>query len=145
MPQFDGKADEGFFVGYSLNSKALEYSIVQKQVIMHVKLERRQNLSKITFFLPLWTADLSFSHDPKSSHDDGSKPSSADEKKVDEDLRKESVYNDQEKEDNVNSTNNVNAASTNEEEPKKVIHALKDPRWIEAMQEELLQFKLQEV
>ncbi|GJT27677.1 putative ribonuclease H-like domain-containing protein [Tanacetum coccineum] len=33
----------------------------------------------------------------------------------------------------------------NREEPKKVIHALKDPRWIEAMQEELLQFKLQEV
>ncbi|GKD00991.1 putative ribonuclease H-like domain-containing protein [Tanacetum coccineum] len=30
-------------------------------------------------------------------------------------------------------------------ELKKVIHALKDPRWIEAMQEELLQFKLQEV
>ncbi|GJV52758.1 uncharacterized mitochondrial protein-like protein [Tanacetum coccineum] len=29
------------------------------------------------------------------------------------------------------------------EEPKKVIHALKDPSWIEAMQEELLQFKLQ--
>ncbi|GJY24194.1 putative ribonuclease H-like domain-containing protein [Tanacetum coccineum] len=31
------------------------------------------------------------------------------------------------------------------EEHKKVIHALKDPSWIEAMQEELLQFKLQEV
>ncbi|GJX03328.1 putative ribonuclease H-like domain-containing protein [Tanacetum coccineum] len=31
------------------------------------------------------------------------------------------------------------------EEPKKVIHALKDPSWIEAIQEELLQFKLQEV
>ncbi|GJW74340.1 putative reverse transcriptase, RNA-dependent DNA polymerase [Tanacetum coccineum] len=31
------------------------------------------------------------------------------------------------------------------EEPKKVIHALKDPSWIEGMQEELLQFKLQEV
>ncbi|GJZ93161.1 retrovirus-related pol polyprotein from transposon TNT 1-94 [Tanacetum coccineum] len=28
------------------------------------------------------------------------------------------------------------------EEPKKVIHALKDPSWIEAMQEELLQFKM---
>ncbi|GJV20904.1 putative ribonuclease H-like domain-containing protein [Tanacetum coccineum] len=27
------------------------------------------------------------------------------------------------------------------EEPKKVIHAVKDPSWIEAMQEELLQFK----
>ncbi|GJZ88559.1 retrovirus-related pol polyprotein from transposon TNT 1-94 [Tanacetum coccineum] len=31
------------------------------------------------------------------------------------------------------------------EEPKKVIHALKDPIWIEAMQDDLLQFKLQKV
>ncbi|GJX50849.1 putative ribonuclease H-like domain-containing protein [Tanacetum coccineum] len=30
-------------------------------------------------------------------------------------------------------------------EPKKVIQTLKDPSWIEAMQEELLQFKLQQV
>ncbi|GJV89317.1 putative ribonuclease H-like domain-containing protein [Tanacetum coccineum] len=30
-------------------------------------------------------------------------------------------------------------------EPKNVIQALKDPSWIEAMQEELLQFKLQKV
>ncbi|GJZ20796.1 uncharacterized mitochondrial protein-like protein [Tanacetum coccineum] len=52
--------------------------------------------------------------DPKSSHDDESKPSSDDGKKVDEDPRKESECNDQEKEDNVNNTNNVNAASTNE-------------------------------
>ncbi|GJU61932.1 putative ribonuclease H-like domain-containing protein [Tanacetum coccineum] len=209
--------------------------------------------------LPLWTADPQFSQNPKSSHDDGSKPLSDDGKNVDEDPRKDSECNDQEKEDNVNSTNNVNATSTNEvnavggktsielpfdlnmsaledysifdfsrddedddavadmnnldttiqvspnpttrihkdhpldqvigdlqsatqtrkmsknleehgfvstiqqrtnhkdlqnclfacflsqEEPKKVIHALKDPSWIEAMQEELLQFKLQEV
>ncbi|GKB88952.1 putative ribonuclease H-like domain-containing protein, partial [Tanacetum coccineum] len=32
-----------------------------------------------------------------------------------------------------------------QEEPKKIIHALKDPSWIESVQEELLQFKLQEV
>ncbi|GKA80019.1 putative ribonuclease H-like domain-containing protein, partial [Tanacetum coccineum] len=31
------------------------------------------------------------------------------------------------------------------EKPKKVIHALKDPSWIEAIQEELFQFNLQEV
>ncbi|GKF21721.1 putative ribonuclease H-like domain-containing protein [Tanacetum coccineum] len=37
------------------------------------------------------------------------------------------------------------ACFLSEEEPKKVIHALKDPSWIEAMQEDLLQFKLQEV
>ncbi|GKE54950.1 putative ribonuclease H-like domain-containing protein [Tanacetum coccineum] len=35
--------------------------------------------------------------------------------------------------------------SVTEHEPKKVIQALKDPSWIEAMQEELLQFKLQQV
>nr|GEV99185.1 hypothetical protein [Tanacetum cinerariifolium] len=31
------------------------------------------------------------------------------------------------------------------EEPKKIFNALKDPSWIEAMQEELLQFKIQNV
>ncbi|GKE18789.1 hypothetical protein Tco_1426366 [Tanacetum coccineum] len=45
---------------------------------------------------------------------DGSKPSSDDGKKVDKDPRKNSEFNDQKKEDNVNSTNNVNAASINE-------------------------------
>ncbi|GKD40557.1 uncharacterized mitochondrial protein-like protein [Tanacetum coccineum] len=52
--------------------------------------------------------------DPKSSHDDRSKPSSDNGNKVDEDPRKESECNDQEKEDNVYNPNNVNAASTNE-------------------------------
>ncbi|GKF64292.1 hypothetical protein Tco_0187740, partial [Tanacetum coccineum] len=52
--------------------------------------------------------------DPNSSHNDGSKPSSDDGKKVDEHLRKDSKCNDQEKEDNVNSTNTVNVASINE-------------------------------
>nr|GEV30547.1 hypothetical protein [Tanacetum cinerariifolium] len=37
------------------------------------------------------------------------------------------------------------ACFLSQKEPKKVIHALKDPSWIEAMQKELLQFKLQEV
>ncbi|GJX81762.1 putative ribonuclease H-like domain-containing protein [Tanacetum coccineum] len=37
------------------------------------------------------------------------------------------------------------ACFLSQEEPKKVINALKDPSWIEAMQEELLQFMLQEV
>ncbi|GJT47390.1 putative ribonuclease H-like domain-containing protein [Tanacetum coccineum] len=37
------------------------------------------------------------------------------------------------------------ACFLSQEEPKKIIQVLKDPAWIEAMQEELLQFKLQEV
>nr|GEW15598.1 hypothetical protein [Tanacetum cinerariifolium] len=52
--------------------------------------------------------------DPKSSHDDGSKPSSDDGKKVDKDLRNKSKCKDQEKEDNVNSLI-VNDAGTNED------------------------------
>ncbi|GJZ31239.1 hypothetical protein Tco_0576286, partial [Tanacetum coccineum] len=52
--------------------------------------------------------------DPKNSHDDGFKPSSDDGNKDDEDPRKDSECKDQEKEDNVNSTNIVNAAGTNE-------------------------------
>ncbi|GJW15195.1 putative ribonuclease H-like domain-containing protein [Tanacetum coccineum] len=52
--------------------------------------------------------------DPKSSHDDGSKPLSDDGKKIDEDPRKESECNDQEKEYNISNTNNVNDAGTNE-------------------------------
>nr|GEU82090.1 putative reverse transcriptase domain-containing protein [Tanacetum cinerariifolium] len=62
--------------------------------------------------LPLWTADPPFSQDPKSSNNDGSKPSSDNGKKVDEDPRNENECKDQEKEDNVNSTNNVNTISS---------------------------------
>ncbi|GJW21901.1 putative ribonuclease H-like domain-containing protein [Tanacetum coccineum] len=289
LGKFDGKADEGFFVGYSLNSKAFRVFNSRTRIVeenLHIRfsestpnavgsgpdwlfdidaLTRTMNYEPIVagtqsngfagtkasdnagqarketepvknyIFLPFWIADPLFSQDLKSSHDDGSKPSSDDGKKVDEDPRKDSECNDQEKKDNVNSTNTVNAVGINEVntvggkisielpydpnmialedvsifdfsrddddvgaeadinnldttiqvspipttrihkdhpldqvigdlqsatqtrkmsknlkehgfvKPKKVIHALKDPSWIEAMQEELLQFKLQEV
>ncbi|GJV77153.1 putative ribonuclease H-like domain-containing protein [Tanacetum coccineum] len=117
--------------------------------------------------LPLWPADPPCSQDPKSYHDDGFKPSSDDIKKVDEDPRKDintvsgkisielpvdqnmpeledySIFEDDENDGGEADMNNLD--KTIQEEPKKVIHALKDPSWIEAMQEELLQFKLQEV
>ncbi|GKB61701.1 ribonuclease H-like domain-containing protein [Tanacetum coccineum] len=215
LGKFNGKAKEGFFVGYSLNSKAFRVFNSRTRIVeenLHIRFsestpnvvgtkasdnagQARKETKPIKNYilLPLWTANPPFSQDPKSSHDDG-KPSSDDGKKVDEDPRKESECNDQEKEDNANITNNINATSTNEvnvvsgktsielpfdpnmpaledysifdlssnndddavadmnnldttiqEEPSKVIHALKDPSWIEAMQEELLQFKLQEV
>ncbi|GJU91386.1 putative ribonuclease H-like domain-containing protein [Tanacetum coccineum] len=91
LGKFDGKADEGFFVGYSLNSKAFR-------------------VHKSNGFVGTKASDNA---DPKSSQDDGSKPSSDDEKKVDEDPRKDSESIDQEKDDNVNITNNLNASSTN--------------------------------
>nr|GEU93968.1 putative ribonuclease H-like domain-containing protein [Tanacetum cinerariifolium] len=59
-----------------------------------------------------FTVDPPFSQDPKSSYDDGFKPSSDDGKKVDEDPRKDSECKDQKKEDNVYNTNYVNTISS---------------------------------
>ncbi|GKA78146.1 hypothetical protein Tco_0784683 [Tanacetum coccineum] len=164
LGKFDGKADEGFFIGYSLNSKAFRVfnsrtRIEEKNLHFRFSentpnavgsgpdwlfdidaLTRTMNYEPIIagtqsngfagtkpsdnagqarketepvkdyILLPLWTTDPPYSQDLKSSHDDGSKPSSEDGKKVVKDLRKDSECNDQEKEDNVNNTNNVNAA-----------------------------------
>ncbi|GKA86731.1 putative ribonuclease H-like domain-containing protein, partial [Tanacetum coccineum] len=51
------------------------------------------------------------------------------------------AYNDED----VGRQADLNNLETTMNEPKKVIQALEDPSWIEAMQEELLQFKLQKV
>nr|GEZ04833.1 retrovirus-related Pol polyprotein from transposon TNT 1-94 [Tanacetum cinerariifolium] len=167
LGKFDGKADEDFFVGYSLNSKAFRVVNNRTRIVeenMHIRFSKStpnvvgsrpdwlfyiDALTKIINYepivtgtqsngfagtkarnnacqarketepvkdyilLPLWTADPPFSQDPKSSRDDGFKPSSDDGKKVDEDPRQESKCKDQEKEDNVNISNNVNAAGIN--------------------------------
>ncbi|GJX57997.1 putative ribonuclease H-like domain-containing protein [Tanacetum coccineum] len=136
LGKFDGKADKGFFVGYSLNSKAFRVFNSRTRIVeenLHIRFsentpnvvgtkasdnagQARKETEPIKDYilLPLWTADLPFSQKSKSSHDDGFKPSCDNGKKVDEDPRKDRECKDQEKEDNVNSTNNVNAASTNE-------------------------------
>ncbi|GJS78695.1 hypothetical protein Tco_0728576 [Tanacetum coccineum] len=114
--QMDGKAVvKVSLLELSWNSKAVEYPNVIKDVEENLQCQSRKEteLIKDYILLPLWTADPPYSQDPKSSHDDGSKPSSDDGKKVDEDLRKENECNDQEKGDNVNNVNNVNAAAQN--------------------------------
>ncbi|GJX63233.1 hypothetical protein Tco_0296133 [Tanacetum coccineum] len=87
--KFDGKADEGFFVGYFLNSKAFRVFNSRTRIVeenLHIRFsESTPNAIepvKDYILLPLWTADPAYSQDPKSSHDDGSKPLSDDEKKV---------------------------------------------------------------
>ncbi|GJV70683.1 retrovirus-related pol polyprotein from transposon TNT 1-94 [Tanacetum coccineum] len=168
LRKFDGKADKGFFIGYSMNSKAFRVFNSRTRIVeenLHIRfsestpnvvgsgsdwlfdidaLIRTMNYEPIVagtlsngftctkasdnagqarketepiknyILLPLWTTDLPFSQDPKSSYNDGSKPSSDDGKKVDKHSRKDSECNDQEKEDNVNNTNTVNVVSTNE-------------------------------
>ncbi|GJR51425.1 ribonuclease H-like domain, reverse transcriptase, RNA-dependent DNA polymerase [Tanacetum coccineum] len=131
-------ADEGFFIGYSINSKAFRVFNSKTRIVeenLHVQFIIAGNQSsgnagtkarddagkarmetvpgKDYILQPLWIADPPFSQSSKSSPDAGFKPSGDDEKKVDEEPRKDSESIDQEKDDNVNSTNNVNAASIN--------------------------------
>ncbi|GKA94053.1 uncharacterized mitochondrial protein-like protein [Tanacetum coccineum] len=194
--KFDGKADECFFIGYSLNSKAFRVFNSRTKIVeenLHIRFSKstpngtqsngfagtkasdnagqaRKETEPVKDYilLPLWTADPPYSQDSKSSHDDGSKPSSDNGKKFNEDLRKDSEkdynifdFSRNDEDDgaeadmnNLDTTIQVSPIPTirihkdhplDQEEPKKVILALKDPSWIEAMQEELLQFKLQEV
>ncbi|GJU81467.1 hypothetical protein Tco_1283832 [Tanacetum coccineum] len=130
----DGKADEGFFVGYSINSKAYRVFNSRTRIVeenLHVQFStkacddagkaRMETVpGKDYIMLPLWPADPLFSQSSKSSPDARFKPLGDDEKKVTEepgkeggDSSKDSECSDQEKDDNVNSTNNVNTASTN--------------------------------
>nr|GEZ13668.1 ribonuclease H-like domain-containing protein [Tanacetum cinerariifolium]GEZ17417.1 ribonuclease H-like domain-containing protein [Tanacetum cinerariifolium] len=165
--KFNGKADKGLFVGYSLNSKAFRVFNSRTRIVeenLHIRFsENTSNIAgsgpnwlfyidaltksmnykpvvagnqsnsnastkacddarkarmeivpgKDYILLPLWTADPLISQESKSSQDDVFQPSIDDEKKVDEDPRQESKCKDPEKEDNVNSTNNVNDVGTN--------------------------------
>nr|GEY35126.1 ribonuclease H-like domain-containing protein [Tanacetum cinerariifolium] len=96
LGKFDGKADEGFFVGYSLNSKAFRVFNRRKRIVeenLHIRFNestsnvvgqarKEKELVNNYILLPLWTVDPPFPQDPKSSHDDGFKPSSDDGKKI---------------------------------------------------------------
>ncbi|GKB16535.1 hypothetical protein Tco_0850458, partial [Tanacetum coccineum] len=148
LGKFDGKVDEGFFVGentpnnagsgpnWLFDIDALTKSMNYKPVVAGNQSNGNADTKacddagkarmetvpgKDYILLPLWHADLPFSQSLKSSLDVGFKPLGDDKKKVTEELRKEggdsskdSECSDQEKEDNINKTNNVNAASTNE-------------------------------
>ncbi|GJW98659.1 ribonuclease H-like domain-containing protein, partial [Tanacetum coccineum] len=133
LGKFDGKADEGFVVGYSINIKAFKVFNSRTRIVeenLHVQFnENTSNIAESTkayddagkarmetvpgkdyILLPLWPADLPFSQNSKSSPDAGFKPSGDNEKKVAEEPGKEGgdLSN---KNDSVNSTNNINIAS----------------------------------
>ncbi|GJT03049.1 putative ribonuclease H-like domain-containing protein [Tanacetum coccineum] len=200
LGKFDGKADEGFFVGYSVNSKAFKVFNSRTRIVeenLHIRFsESTPNAvgSGQDWLFDIDALTRTMNYEPIVA---GIQPNGF------ADPRKDSGCNDQENEDNVNSTNNINAAGINEvnvvggktsielpfdpnmhaledysifnlsrddeddnavadinnldttiqvspipttrihkdhpldqEEPKKVIHALKDPIWIEAMHED---------
>ncbi|GKE05197.1 retrovirus-related pol polyprotein from transposon TNT 1-94, partial [Tanacetum coccineum] len=85
LGKFDVKADEGFFIGYSLNSKAFRVFNSRTRIVeenLHIRFNE-STPNTVHSLIVLQTVDPPYSQDPKSSHDDGSKPSSDDEKKID--------------------------------------------------------------
>nr|GEU28865.1 hypothetical protein [Tanacetum cinerariifolium] len=75
LGKFDGKANEGFFVGYSLNSKAFRVFNSRIRIM-------EENLLLGTQSNGFASTKASDNADLKSSHDDGSKPLSDDGKKA---------------------------------------------------------------
>nr|GEV16725.1 putative ribonuclease H-like domain-containing protein [Tanacetum cinerariifolium] len=132
--KFDGKTNEGFVVGYSMNSKAFRVFNSRKMIVeenLHIRFS--ENTPNVVVGGPDWIFDIDrltriMNYEPiaAGTHsngyagtkacdnaDDGFQPLNDNGKKVDEDPSKGSECRDQEKDDNVNSTNNVNAASIN--------------------------------
>ncbi|GJR19527.1 hypothetical protein Tco_0968054 [Tanacetum coccineum] len=107
--KFNGKADEGFFVGYLLNSKAFRVFNGRTRIVeenLHIRFS--ENIPNV---IGTKANDNAGQSRKEKEPDDVFRPSSDDGKKDDDDLRQEKECNDQEKKDSVNSTNNVNAAS----------------------------------
>nr|GEW88800.1 hypothetical protein [Tanacetum cinerariifolium] len=147
LGKFDGKADEGFFIGYSLNRKAFRVFNSRTRIVeetLHISIpnwlfdidaliktmnyqpvvagtkdnnnagqaRKEKEPGKDYILLPLWTVDLPFTQEPKSSQDAGFKPSNDVGKKVHEVLRQENECKDQKEKDSVNSTNEVSTVSS---------------------------------
>nr|GEV47696.1 hypothetical protein [Tanacetum cinerariifolium] len=205
LGEFNGKADEGFFVGYSLNSKAFKVFNNRIRIVeenLHIRFsENTPNIvgtkasdnvgqAKIEtepikdyILLPLWTADLPFSKDPKSlmmmdlnlqvmmeednellfdpnmpaleyvsifnfSNNDEDNDIVADMNNMDTTIQVSPIPTTRIHKDylldqvigDLHLATQTRQISNNLEE-----HGLLNPSWIEVMQEELLQFKLQEV
>ncbi|GJZ24794.1 ribonuclease H-like domain-containing protein [Tanacetum coccineum] len=126
--KFDGKSNKGFFIGYSLNSKAFRvYNIRTRKVKESLHLGTNSNdlvgteesigtchSSKETgpsqdyILMPLWKDGLLFDFSSKNANNDEPQPSSDAKKKDDEGVNKESEIDDQERP--RNNTQDVNTA-----------------------------------
>nr|GEX62036.1 retrovirus-related Pol polyprotein from transposon TNT 1-94 [Tanacetum cinerariifolium] len=168
LGKFDGKANEGFFVGYS---------VVTKDNIVASQAEKKKELEQEYILIPICTTDPLNSQGPKDSGvDDAKKATEVDESRVsdnggqDDQLTRNQVIGSIETLVHTRQMTKINeehglissvqklrrtnhkdfqkclfACYLSQMEPKKPIQALKDPSWVEVMQDELLQFKLLKV
>nr|GEW01832.1 copia protein [Tanacetum cinerariifolium] len=141
LGKFDRKFDDGFFVGYSLNSKAFRvYNLKTRKVEenLHIRFledkpsiagteesigeghsSKEKRSSQDYILMPLWKDGLLFNYSLKNASNDEPQPSSDARHKDDEGLSKESEIDNQEKSENstqdVNTVGlNINTVSTND-------------------------------
>ncbi|GKA84574.1 putative ribonuclease H-like domain-containing protein [Tanacetum coccineum] len=143
LSKFDGKADEGFFVGYSVNSKGFRVfnsrTRIVEETLQIIFLENKSNVAgsikacenagkarletvpgKDYILLPFLTQDPPFFSSSKDSPNAGFKPSGDEEKKdaehienkVSEVPNTEEPRVNQEQDESVNNTNNINTVSS---------------------------------
>ncbi|GJT96942.1 putative ribonuclease H-like domain-containing protein [Tanacetum coccineum] len=127
LGKFDGKSDDGFFVGYSLTSKAYRvYNIRTRRVEenLHIRIHKDHSLDHVIGDIQFGVQTRGMT---KTANEQGLL-SVAYERKPQEDLNTCLFF-----------------CFLSQEEPKRVTKALSHSAWVEAMQEELLQFKLQKV
>ncbi|GJX69963.1 putative ribonuclease H-like domain-containing protein [Tanacetum coccineum] len=192
LGEFDGKSDEGFFVGYSINSK--DFRVQTLMILQNVSNDEPQpssdaekkddeglnkesgiddqekpknittaplkathadffgdeteiDMSNITsIYLVPSTLNTRIHKDYSLDHVIGGVQFGVQTRRMTKTINEQgfisAVYEGKTYEDLHTC---LFACFLSQEEPKKVIQALKDPSWIEAMQEELLLFKLQQV
>ncbi|GJV22181.1 putative ribonuclease H-like domain-containing protein [Tanacetum coccineum] len=206
LGKFDGKSDEGFFVGYSLSSKAFRvYNTRTKRVEENLHIGFLKNKPMIEGTGPKWLfnidfvtqsmnyvpvsagtvsnisagtsevnsqecivmliwKDPSYFDSPTKNVENGEPKTADDTQKQDEDgLNNENAEQERFSIDSSSKDVNVVGQQVNTVsldlntgslelyavslsiEPTSIAKALSDSSWVEAMQEELLQFKLQQV
>ncbi|GJY96907.1 putative ribonuclease H-like domain-containing protein [Tanacetum coccineum] len=135
LVKFDGKCDEGFFVGYSLNSKAFRvYNIRTRKVEenLHIRFledkpiivgtkksigtghsSKETGYSQDYILMPLWKDGSLFDSSLKNDNNDEPQPSSDVGKKDDEGVSKESGIDDQKRPENSTQDVNTDGLSIN--------------------------------
>nr|GEU32490.1 uncharacterized mitochondrial protein AtMg00810-like [Tanacetum cinerariifolium] len=110
LGKFNGKADEGFFVGNSLNSKTFKvFNSRIKIVEENLRIRFCESTPNVVGTGPDWLFDIDALTRTLNCE---SIVAVMMERRLMKIQKKENECNDQEKEDNVNSTNNVNAVSS---------------------------------
>ncbi|GJS87791.1 retrovirus-related pol polyprotein from transposon TNT 1-94 [Tanacetum coccineum] len=177
LGKFDKKADEGFFIGYSINNKAFRFTGMESNIKNAGNMDMKEGYANSTnrdstVSPSVSAAGQSFTNDDdlptdllmpdledtgifSGAYDDEDVGAEADLNNLETKIMNVSpipttrIHKDHPKDQIIGDINSATQTrrmtKISEEHAMKVTQALTDPSWIEAMQDELLQFRLQKV